>query len=754
MRGVVVLVDATFNRSGCGADTLGVSHTAPMAASLPPLPSLDELAAYLVALEPDDQAGVDRLRHALRALTSHLDVPVTVRVVLDEAVQELDAAVATGGNAAALDAVGRRLEEAMAVPSSAPVARAVTAPAVAPAATPTAAPSAPTADSAIPGGEPLPDDADRDLLADFITESRDTLQAAETALLQLESDPEHGEAINTVFRTFHTIKGTAAFLGLHRASEFAHHAESLLSRVRDREIPYTPRVADLSLKSADLLKEILEGCEQGLATGRLPIPKGYADLMHQVMAMVEMPAADVAAATAPVVEAQAPASAASAPLAAAPVAAAPVLTVSSPTPAAVPTATVAKAAAQVTEAKRPTGDATSVEATVRVRTEKLDLLIDMVGELVIAQSLIAGDQALATSGNHDLVRKTAHAGKIVRELQDLSMSMRMVPLKATFQKMNRLVRDVSMKAGKPIEFVTSGEDTEIDRNMVDVIGDPLVHMLRNAIDHGVESPADRERAGKPRTGVVSLAATHAGGNVVVTLKDDGKGLARDRIVAKAVEKGLIASDAGMTDAEVYNLIFAPGFSTADKVTDLSGRGVGMDVVKRHIESLRGRVEIDSVPGQGTTFTLKLPLTLAITDGMIVRVGQERYIVPTHHIHMSFRPEATQVSTVTGRGEVVLLRGELMPVVRLHRLYDVTGAAELPPQGILMIVGDDDRRSALLVDELLGQQQVVVKSLGTGLGKIQGVSGGAILGDGRVGLILDVKEILALYRGDEPVHVAA
>jgi two-component system chemotaxis sensor kinase CheA len=633
-----------------------------------------------------------------------------------------------------------------------------------------AAPAAPAAttsassEAAMPEDEPLPDDADRDLLADFITESRDTLQAAETALLQLEGDPEHGEAINTVFRTFHTIKGTAAFLGLQRASEFAHHAESLLSRVRDREIPYSPRVADLSLKSADLLKEILEGCEQGLATGRLPIPRGYASLMHQVMALVEMTAEDVAVAddhpstpvpvapatpvaevatSAPVTE---PGTAVATPVV---VAAAPVVAAQL---AAAPVAAKAPAAA---DAKRSgTGDATSVDATVRVRTEKLDLLIDMVGELVIAQSLIAGDQALATSGNHDLVRKTAHAGKIVRELQDLSMSMRMVPLKATFQKMNRLVRDVSMKAGKPIEFVTAGEETEIDRNMVDVIGDPLVHMLRNAIDHGVEAPAERERAGKPRTGVVSLAATHAGGNVVVTLKDDGKGLARDRIVAKAIEKGLISSDAGMTDAEVYNLIFAPGFSTADKVTDLSGRGVGMDVVKRHIESLRGRVEIDSVPGQGTTFTLKLPLTLAITDGMIVRVGQERYIVPTHHIHMSFRPEASQVSTVTGTGEVVLLRGELMPVVRLHRLYDVTGAAEVPTDGLLMIVGDDERRSALLVDELLGQQQVVVKSLGSGLGKIQGVSGGAILGDGRVGLILDVKEILALYRGDEPVHAAA
>jgi two-component system, chemotaxis family, sensor kinase CheA len=722
----------SFNNAQGATDTWEVSSHPPMSVSLPPLPSLDVLAGFLVQLEADDAAGVDRLRQALHALTSHLDLPVTARVLLDEAVQALDAAATSGGLDAALSEVGRKLEAAMSVPAAAVAPR----PAVAPAAT-TAAPQE-SVGTALPTDEPLPDDSDRDLLADFITESRDTLTAAEAALLQLENDPEDPEAVNTVFRTFHTVKGTAAFLGLHRASEFAHHAESLLSRVRDREIPYAPIVADLALKSADLLKEILDGCEIGLRTGRLPVPRGYASLMHQVMALVEAPAESVAHEPVPAsLEAEAD------------------VHVDVPAPVVAETPAAAPVdKPPVAEARRAVAEATSVDATVRVRTGKLDQLIDMVGELVIAQSLIQGDDVLASGKHHDLTRKTAHAGKIIRELQDLSMSMRMVPLRATFQKMNRLVRDVSLKAAKEVDFITSGEDTEIDRNMVDVIGDPLVHMLRNAIDHGVEPPADRARLGKPRHGTVTLAATHAGGNVVVTLKDDGRGLARDRIVAKAVERGLIASDAGLTDTEVYNLIFAPGFSTAEKITDLSGRGVGMDVVKRHIESLRGRVEIDSVPGEGTTFTLRLPLTLAITDGMLVRVGGERYIVPTHHIHMSFKPEASQISTVTGRGEVVLLRGELMPVVRLHRLYDVAGSADTPTDGILMIVGDDDRRSALLVDELLGQQQVVVKSLGTGLGKIQGVSGGAILGDGRVGLILDVKEILALYRGDEPLHAAA
>jgi two-component system chemotaxis sensor kinase CheA len=332
----------------------------------------------------------------------------------------------------------------------------------------------------------------------------------------------------------------------------------------------------------------------------------------------------------------------------------------------------------------------------------------------------------------------------VRELQDLSMSMRMVPLKPTFQKLARLVRDVAHKNGKLVELVTSGEDTEIDRTMVDVVGDPLVHMVRNAIDHGIEFAAERMANGKPAAGVVRLSAHHAGGNVVVELSDDGRGLNRDKIVAKAIERGLIASDKGMSESDVFNLIFAPGFSTADAITDLSGRGVGMDVVRRNVEALRGRVEITSVPGQGTTFTVRLPLTLAVTDGMLVRVGTERYVVPLTNIHMSFRPEPSMLQTVAGQGEVVTLRGEVMPVLRLHRLLAVPGATTDPTRALLMIVGDGrQRRTALLVDELLGQQQVVAKSLGDGVGQVPGVAGGAILGDGRVGLILDVAELVAL-----------
>jgi len=611
--------------------------------------------------------------------------------------------------------------EAPVVPAPAVVASVVSAPAV-----PKVQPLAPTQI------ERLPDDADRDLLPDFITESTECIAASEAALLSLEENPSDEEAVNTVFRAFHTVKGTSAFLGLTRIAEFAHEAESLLSRVRDKEIAYTQGCADLSLRSVDMLKDLLDVVEKALSgDGRLPLPAGYHEL-HQALASYD-PARDANGVVLAIVPAAedifpAPSDASNADNAAADTAS-------------------AGSRADAGQAARKSGES-NADATIRVRTDRLDRLIDMVGELVIAQSMIAGDDTIDASTQYELQRKVTHAGKIVRELQDLSMSMRMVPLRPTFQKLARVVRDTATKAGKTVQFTTEGDDVEIDRNMVDRLGDPLVHMVRNAVDHGVEPPQERTANGKNGLGQVRLHAYHASGNVVVELIDDGRGLHRDKIVKKAIEKGLIESDKGMTDSDVFNLIFAPGFSTAEKITDISGRGVGMDVVRRNLEAIRGRIDITSAPGKGTTFAIRLPLTLAVTDGMLVRVGSERFIIPLTHIHMSFRPEPSMLSTVVGKGEMVLLRGELMPVVRLHRLFDVPDAVVSPLEGLLMIVGDGNKRTALLVDDLLGQQQVVAKAIGDGLGKVPGVSGGAILGDGRVGLILDVNETVALAQSND------
>ncbi len=546
---------------------------------------------------------------------------------------------------------------------------------------------------------------DDGLLNEFIIESRELIEAAEGSLLALENDPENVEAINTVFRAFHSVKGTSAFLALNTMTDFAHLAESLLSRMRDREIRCTGGYADLALRSVDVIKEMLHAIEKALPGKPSALPADYKNLMT----LLENPEANGVTGESggkaenggrKVVETE-----------------------------------------EISVLKKTS----TADSSVRVRTDRLDSLIDMVGELVIAQSMLSQDATVAQGLHHELSRKISHAGKIVRELQDLSMAMRMIPLKSTFQKMNRIVRDVAQKCGKQIEFVTDGEDTEIDRNMVDIIADPLVHMVRNAADHGIEIPGKRVGAGKSATGKIKLAAYHAGGDVVVELADDGAGLDREKILAKAVALNLIESDKGMSENQIFNLIFAPGFSTVEQITDVSGRGVGMDVVRRNIEAMRGRIEISSEKGKGSLFTIRLPLTLAITDGMLVRVGAERFIVPTINIQLSFRPTAKMLSTVSGRGELVSLRGELMPIFRLHRLFEVENAIQQPTEGLLMIVADGRRRCALMVDELLGQYQVVAKTLGQGISKIPGVSGGAILGDGCVGLILDLAEIVALAR---------
>jgi len=380
---------------------------------------------------------------------------------------------------------------------------------------------------------------------------------------------------------------------------------------------------------------------------------------------------------------------------------------------------------------------------VKVSLARLDMLVNMIGELVIAQSMV-GQQVLGQfPPEHNLSRKVSHQGKITRELQELSMTLRMVPIHGIFQKMARLVRDLSHKANKNIIFETSGEETEIDRNIVDSLSDPLVHMIRNSVDHGIEDAQSRRNAGKTETGKVTLKAFHKGGNIVIELTDNGRGLNKDKILKKAIDAGLVSHGQELSDQEIFKLIFHAGLSTAEKITDISGRGVGMDVVRKNIESLRGKIEIVSEIEKGTTFSIKLPLTLAIIDGQLVRVGKETYIIPILSIEHSLRPSASQLSTVQGRGELVNIRGELLPVVRAHNLFKVSNAIEEATKASLVIVEGDSRKCALMVDELLGQQQVVIKSLGEGIGNLKGISGAAIMGDGNISLILDTPGIMQL-----------
>jgi two-component system chemotaxis sensor kinase CheA len=733
-------------------------------------PSLDDIASRLVQLEPSDLPEVVDIWEALRDVSKNSSS--SIKKLIDQAIEEFEEIIEDRAEnpSATISEVGQLIEEAMyrleeeskEVPKESKETKKESEPKEVKELKEKAPEEvkeqtqeqvteqieeSPKESLQKEVSESLPPDTDLDLLGDFITESRELIEGAEAALLTLETDPDDTQAISTVFRAFHTVKGTSGFLGLTLLAELSHNVETILSHMRDGKVRCTGGYADLSLRSIDLLKELLQIVQDALGGESLRKPEGYDDLMHILSdpkangISEEQERETETPRVGDILVAQGKAEREEVEEAAAiqgeqPIGEALIKS---------ETASVTEVAQAIRTQKRMKKTETSVGSSVRVRTDRLDSLIETVGELVISQSMVTQDQLVSESSNHELLKKVTQSGKIVRELQDLTMSMRMVPLKPAFQKMARIVRDLARKSGKKVSFTTEGEDTEIDRNMVDIINDPLVHLVRNAVDHGIESPDIRKKEKKPKEGAIHLLAYHSAGSVVVEMKDDGKGLDKEKITEKAISKGLIETSKGMSENEIFSLIFEPGFSTADKVTEVSGRGVGLDVVKRGIQALRGRVDISSEPGKGTTLSLRLPLTLAITDGMLVKVGEERYIVPTVNIHLSFRPQSDDLSTAQGRGEMVMLRGELMSLYRLHHLFNVKGAIEDPTEGLLIIMSDGSRRYALLVDELLSQQQVVAKSLGDGIGKIPGVFGGAILGDGNVGLILDPPGISSLAK---------
>ncbi len=389
--------------------------------------------------------------------------------------------------------------------------------------------------------------------------------------------------------------------------------------------------------------------------------------------------------------------------------------------------------------------AAPASSSIRVDITKIDALINMVGELVITQSMLSMLSGNFHMGQVDRLRDgLAQLERHTREMQESVMQIRMLPISFTFSRFPRLVHDLSTQMGKKIELRMSGENTEVDKTVIEKIGDPLVHLVRNSLDHGIEMPDQRVAAGKPETGVVELNAFHNGGSIVIEIRDDGKGLDSDRIRRKAIEKGLIEESAKMSDQQLHELIFQPGFSTADKVNDLSGRGVGMDVVRRNINELGGNIEIESESGRGSAIIIRLPLTLAILDGQIISVGDEIYIVPLISIIESLQVRPDGINLVAGRGEVFKLRDEYLPVVRLHEVFGIEGnRAQDLKDGLLVVVEGDGRRCGILVDDLIGQQQVVIKSLEANYGRVEGVSGATILGDGSVALILDIPGIMRL-----------
>jgi two-component system chemotaxis sensor kinase CheA len=541
----------------------------------------------------------------------------------------------------------------------------------------------------------------------FLAEALDHLGTIEAALLALDERPGDVTLLNDIFRPFHTIKGNAGALGVTSVQEVAHRVENLLDLARSGRRTMGPADVDVVLRAVDVLSSMIR--DIGARLSGQP-GADLAPMAHTLIASVDLLISSEAEEPA----AKSPASSES-------------LKVEAP--------------AETASTTRRGEDLTAIKVDMR----KLESLVDAVGELIIVQSLIQEDPLLAHTVDHRLAGNLGQLKRITAGLQRSAMALRMVPIRQAFQKVSRIVRDLSRKANKSVELVLTGEDTELDRKMVEEITDPLMHMVRNSLDHGIE-PADmRKAAGKRPQARLALSAYHQGGHIVIEIADDGKGLDTERIKARALARGVIAPGATPSADEIHALIFEPGFSTAEKVTEISGRGVGMDVVRRNIDALRGQIEITSETGKGTTFFIRLPLTLAVLDGLIVGVGRERFVMPTTGVRESLRPLPSQVHHVQGTPRLVQVRDSLLPLVSLGELFGLPHEGN-PCQATVVVIEDGGSRVGLVVDALLGKQEVVIKSLGETFASVRGLAGGAILGDGRIGLILDAHGIVGLERG--------
>ena len=585
----------------------------------------------------------------------------------------------------------------------------------------------------------------------FFEETDEHLATLELLLIGLDLDQPDAETLNGIFRAAHSSKGSSGMFGFDDLTAVTHELETLLDRIRCGQTALHADMIGVFLEARDVLQRLLDAHRSQVPDPDAPV----AATVERLRAWLAAPVAAASDAGFGLFD-DAPAArdgntaddsasdddafgffddAPGAPAAAAPVAVA-------PAPAAAPGP--AKPAA--------TPRADSESSSIRVSVEKIDSLINLVGELVITQAMLSQlSEDLDPTHFERLQQALAQLEHNTRDLQESVMSIRMLPISFIFSRFPRLVHDTSARLGKQVELILQGEHTELDKSVIEKLSDPLTHIVRNSIDHGIETPAERLAAGKPAQGSVKLAASHQGGSVVVEISDDGRGLSRERILAKAREKGLAVHD-GMSDAEVWQLIFMPGFSTAEAVTELSGRGVGMDVVRRNIQAMGGRIDIDSAPGMGTRMSIRLPLTLAILDGLIVAVEQVNYVVPLTYIVESLQARADDVRGLAGEESTVIrVRGEYLPLFSLNQLLRI-GAAPVPPeQGIVVILESEGRSFALQVDELVGQQQVVIKSLEQNFRRIDGIAGATIMGDGSVALILDVDALPRLAAQGEPTH---
>ncbi len=585
----------------------------------------------------------------------------------------------------------------------------------------------------------------------FVTEGVELLQNAEQGLLAWGDNSNDPEALADLFRNMHSFKGNCGFFGFSEMEKLAHQMETVLDRVKSGSPLAVENPADTLLAALDLLQNAVAELSEG-REGTIPEIEEHLDQLQRLLPqrigeiLVEagIHPAHVEAAlqtqSKPVGEI--------------------LIEQGKATPEQVSTAALKQKAAQEEQKKQITLPAKKAAARankqdIRVDLGKLDSLINLIGEMVIAENMLINNPDLKGMELENFNKAGQHMSKLVRELQEMAMTIRMIPVAGLFRRMIRLVHDISAKAGKKVDLVLLGEETEIDKTVIETITDPLVHLLRNSLDHGLEPPEERIAAGKDEKGTVTLSARHEEGEVWVTVKDNGRGLNRERILEKAISKGLIEGDGSdLSDKEIYNMIFLPGFSTAAQVTDISGRGVGMDVVKKNLEKIKGKINVSSTPGEGSRIDLRIPLTLAIIDGMLVRVGETMAILPTLSILEAFRPEKEQITRTPEGDELVRVREDFFHIIRLHEVLEKEPDSTELTDGILIVLEHQEDRFCLCVDEIVGQQQTVIKGLSDFIGNVSGVSGCTILGDGGVCLILDIGGLRESIEGKNSKQVTA
>ncbi len=565
-----------------------------------------------------------------------------------------------------------------------------------------------------------------DMFDQYSTNSYELLDIIDKNLLELEKDPTLSSLVQETFGAIHSLKGNSGFMGFSEIEEISMDVETILDSIRNNELDIDQNIISVLLSQIEQIRNRIDAMVE-------KVNQQNAEETQEDSKPKDKTAKDNKPETAKEETKE--------------------KNINKEKAAKEAKEKKSKpAASKAQPAKKQTRMPAMQRKDIRVETNKIDKLFDLVGELITIETMVTNNVDLKGLDLPNFSKSANMLNKITRELQEISMSIRMMPLEGLFNKMKRLVRDVSIKMGKKVDFSISGQETEMDKNVIDEIADPLVHILRNAIDHGIEPPEDRITSGKDETGKVSLSARYEGNEILIIVKDDGKGINREAVLKKAMEKGLINSDPElMSNREIAALIFEPGFSTAQEVTDISGRGVGMDVVKKNIEKLRGSVTVDTEQDRGSVITLRIPLTLAIMEAMLIRIGESIFALPILALQESFRTQKGMITKTMDGLEVVKVREEVMPVIRLHELFNINTPNKNLDDGLLIMIEHKEKQMCLFADEIIGQQQAVIKGLSDYIGKVPGITGCMITGDGGIGLIIDLESLVIFAENPEIIN---